>query len=111
ELSDLGLTVRPLSRDELRRRFLKCDSALLLTGARPGGALDRTTPKLRVGDVLLAVDEAPIASAEVLRAALSAASEAAATSVLKIARGRAEWRIALRPDSEKDASSTGGGER
>jgi hypothetical protein len=110
ELPELGLTVRPLAPDETRRRFLKCNAALLLTGARPGGALDRTTPKLKVGDVLLAVDDTPLESSSGLRAALAAAAESGLPVVLKVARGRAEWRIALRPESEKtNAPATGGG--
>lgn len=110
ELEELGITLRVLTADERRQRFLDHDQALLITGMRAGGIQKSSFPKLKVGDVVLAVGDRALADAAALETAIeSARADGSRAVLLTIARGRAEWKVAVQLDANADDVAKDGG--
>jgi serine protease Do len=109
DFEQFGLTLRVLAPDELRKRFIARDAALYVSGVRKGSVAERAAPALRVGDIVLKVDGADVADPAAFETAIdAAAANERAAVVLQVARGRAEWRIALEVPRREPGVAAGG---
>jgi S1-C subfamily serine protease len=109
DFEQFGLTLRVLAPDELRKRFIARDAALYVSGVRKGSVAERAAPALRVGDIVLKVDGADVADPVAFETAIdAAAANERAAVVLQVARGRAEWRIALEVPRREPGVAAGG---
>ena len=105
ELEHWGLTLRELSHEERRQRFLTEGPGVLITGVRKGGPAAHSRPKLLAGDVLLSVAGVELTGPEQVRDALSRTREAGGKSVvLEVIRGRSELLIALPVDHDQETA-------
>jgi serine protease Do len=113
EIESVGLTLRTLAERERRDRFLTERGGVLLTGARVGGAVRTSRPPLKVGDVVLAVNGNPVATAQDVAFELEDARGVFDEhALLVVARGRSEWRISIQlPPREDEVAAARGDSR
>ena len=93
ELKGRGLTVRRMSDDELRGRYLEDRGGVLITGVRRGGVASEARPLLRADDVIVEVDRRPVVDVEELERALERAE--GESTLLRIVRGAEELLVAM----------------
>lgn len=85
EFRELGLSAQELTGPMVLARNLRVRQGLLVTGLRPGQAAAAARPQVELGDVLTAVDGAPVRTLGELAAALE--RHAGPDLVLEIRRG------------------------
>ncbi|MFH0944393.1 MAG: trypsin-like peptidase domain-containing protein [Planctomycetota bacterium] len=108
ELPEWGLTVRGLSADERRDRYLPDAVGVLVTGVRKGGLAGRTRPSLLADDVLVAVDGEKLAAPDDVEGRLLEARAAGLEAVLlRVIRGHATYLMAM-PVGEEPGGDDGG---
>lgn len=108
EFRGFGVTMRRLSDEDREAHRLGNRTGVLVTGVRAGGPLFQTYPKLRKGDVLLAVGSTAVQDPEQLQGVLDeVVASGRDSAVLRVRRGCCECLLAWRIDDARGAVAQG----
>jgi serine protease Do len=90
-----GLSVRDVTRAYLREQRLPAIQGILVTGTRPGSPGE--TAQIRIGDIILKIDDKPVTNIDELRAAVAAWQKNPGLIGVSVQRDRAQIVLVIKP--------------